>query len=88
VDSFDLLALMAASLRASQGGLSNDPVVMNRAWTRALNEALYGLGVLQANSENLTRILAHMNAKAMAKANLVVSPTLSDIADSEGSAQH
>lgn len=66
MDPLELLALMAASLRAGQGGRSD------AAWAKATEEAVYGLSVILANEASIRAQLATLLPSAPSPSGLVV----------------
>lgn len=65
MDPLELLALMAASLRAGQGGRSD------AAWAKATEEAVYGLSVILANEASIRAQLGKVLAPASASGLVV-----------------
>lgn len=66
MDPLELLAVMAASLRAGQGGRSD------AAWAKATEEAVYGLSVILANEASIRAQLAKVLPAPERASGLVV----------------
>lgn len=71
MEPLELIALMAASVRAGQGGRAD------AAWAKAVEEAVYGLSVILANEAAIRTQLATVLPKPEAGGDLVLArPTL------------